>query len=745
MNTIISLVSISFFPMINIIFLFILGFGLTQLILPRQLKQYHLWLSPWTTIIVAIFSLVITSLFGLSVIQVAPLLITFFLLIDIFVLVKRKFSFSINKIEDLIILFFIIITIIFNLSPLIRRDRILTTISLGNNDVISYTTTADYLKNHSIAESFESKVEESTGVLLKDGYRWGTPIINSFFLVLLNLEGYQYTYTSQVVLFSLFLPLVYIFFKILFKPSIFGLIMANVLIGFNANLLYMLYHDFFGQVLFWGLEMLLFIFLYLYLHSSEIEEKKLNFYDYILGILVATLFFSYLEPAIFMFAPLGIFLILKLFILRKNISCYIEALIRIFFIAFITSSISIIRAIVLAFQQAFMGNPNQPIGWQLFRNKIPYANPFEAMGFWSIHNFEPMVTPLAIALSTIVVLIIAYGLIKSRYRLITISYFILFILFYFWTGISLKNFFAYNRAVTYTLPFIIIFFVIGLSVIFEKHKYLGLFLLIIFTGFTGFSAVKFNKRFIREHLVVDKSYISISELKNKKLTEPIYYEGFIEDQTPLWKQIWISYFLYSKDISKVPTVFDNSQYKNRVPDGSLVLISRPTSWIGSPSILFKNIVWSNNYYRLGRLCNSEACLLDSKESLEKVSMGENKYEDTLLISGWDINEGSSRWANEKESKLRLAVKDGYFSKIAIEAVALKNPQNLTVYMNDRIIGRISIGTDWKSYSLPVYTGISRGVYNIKFEYSYGYKPSDVIPGNLDNRILYVNFKKIAFE
>ena len=747
MNTLITIPKILFYPITNILFLSILGFGLTNLFLPKSLRSYWLWLSPWMTIITAIFYFVIASLFGFSVSQVFIPFILFLLGVDIYLLVKVKPKFNIDIKQDLILTILVGMTLVLNLSPLIRHDKMLTTVSMGNNDIIAYTTVGDYLKDHSIAESFKTKVELTIDNLLHDGYRWGTPIINSFFLTILNLEGYQYTYISQTVLFSLFLPLLYILFRILFgKSSLVGLVIVSIFTGFNVNLLYMLYHDFFGQVLFWGIEILLFIFFYSYFDSQEIKDKKFNTYDFILGILITVLFFSYHEPAVFMFIQLGIYLITILFLRTNLFRFYLNALLKIAFISIVTGSFSIVNALMFDFKQAFMGNPNNnPIGWQLFRNKIPYANPFEAMGFWSIHNFEPMPTLLAIILSILVLLIMIKGLFKSKYKILTTSYLIIFSFFYYWTAISQHNFFSYNRALTYTLPFMIILFSIGLTSLYEKHKHFLTVIIVILIGFELWSVVNLNKRFIREHLSVEKSFISISELKNKNIMEPIYAENFIEDETSLWKQIWIGYFLYSKGISTVPTVFSDSQFGSRVPNGSLILISKATPWLQSLKIVYKDIIWENDYYQLGHVCNDNDCLMESKYKLNEIIIGHNEFEDSLLIKGWNIGEGENRWANEKESILRLITKHTNLTNLSLEALSLKEPQEMTIYLDEKLLGHLSIGTEWKNYSLPINYQVHPGVHQIKFTYSYGYRPMDVIPGNLDSRTLYVNFKRIALE
>lgn len=745
LSKLISIFPIILYPFLNIIVLFILGFGLTHLILPKSLRVFWLWLSPWITIITAIFYFVVLNLIGFSLKQTFIPYIIICICAGLYVLIKMKPIINIKK-GDLVLTALVGLTLVLNLMPLIKRDKILTSVSMGNNDIIAYAATSDYLKNHSIKESFKTTTDTAVGTLLQNGYRWGPPAINSFFLTLLNLQGYQYTYIAQVVLYSLMIPLVYIFFQILFgKSNMMGLIIVSVFTGFNANLLYMIYHDFFGQVLFWGIEVLLFIFFYSYFGSQEIKYNKPNTYDFILGILITVLYFSYHEPAIFLFTPIAVFMFICLILKKTYFKNYFFALLKIAFISLITGATSIFNAFIVDYKQIFIVNSNDPIGWQLFRSKIPYANPFEAMGFWSIHNFDPMPTILAIVLSIFVMLIIIKGVLKSKYKILTICYLLFFFLVYYLFGIYKQNFFAYNRALTYTLPFIIVLFSIGITSLYQKKKFFWSLIIIILIGLELWSAVKLNKRFINEQFSIEKSYISILDLKGINIKEPIYAESYIEDTTPLWKQIWTAYFLYSKGISVTPTIFNSDQFENKVPDNGLVLISRSTPWLTSRKIIFNDIIWNNEYYQLGHICNSDECLMKSPHRLYDIKIGKNEFEDSLLINGWNITEGDTRWANEKESTLRLVTKDVYLTKLTIEALSLSKPQEITVYIDDIMIGKTSIDTVWGRYSLPIDSLINPGVHRLKFTYSNGYRPMDVVPGSLDNRVLYVNFKEIKLE
>ena len=123
-------------------------------------------------------------------------------------------------------------------------------------------------------------------------------------------------------------------------------------------------------------------------------------------------------------------------------------------------------------------------------------------------------------------------------------------------------------------------------------------------------------------------------------------------------------------------------------------------------------------------------------------MGKNDYEDSLLISGWNIGEGGNRWSNEKESTLRLVTNDDDVAAFTFEALTLKEPQKIKIFLDEKILGEVSISTKLKEYRVPVNYYLNQGVHKIKLIYSNNYRPIDVIPGNVDSRTLYVNFKEI---
>mgnify|MGYP001572419328 CR=1 FL=1 len=740
---ILTTLTIMVYSLLTISILFFLGYGLTLLFIPKKLKSHAFWLTPWFSIFFLIFFLVIFGLLGFSVKQISPVLVISLLILNLIAFFKRKLKYKVFPLREVIIVTFVIISVLFNCRPLITGAKSLTTISLGNNDVVVYAEVSDYLVDHPISKSFTDKNASKT---ITSNYRW-VPIIISFFLNLFQLKGFEFVYLFQVVLFALTVPIIYLLFKTLYKDSIFGLILCLFLSVFNVNLLYMLYHNFFGQIFFWGIEVFLLIFLFSYLSVQEIKSKDFLKYDFIIGLALSVLFFSYHEAVIFIIAPLFLFFLSRL-VIKADIAYYLRSFIRIFFITGLTSFFSIINAIKIDFMQAFIGYPGQPIGWQLFRNKIPYANPFEALGFYSIHSFKPLPTILAVIFSLLIVAVIVKGIMKSKEKLLLISFLIVYLLFYYWTGISQRNFFSYNRALTYTLPLMIVVFAIGLvNVLFnnKKNRAIDILILILLITLGLYSAKKLSTRFITEYFSVGRDYQSLKNIQNNKelINESIYLENNISNDIPYWNDIWIRYFLNLNKFPVSPVVFKKGQ-KIVVPENGLILIHKRNAYINAPRIIMNKTIWENDFFKIGRLCNSDNCLVNSQENLSTIFFGQTSFEDNLLLSGWSIKESESRWAEGKKSNLRLIVKDDMKSKIVIEALTLEEPQTMEVFVDNQSIGFISLSKEFEQYSLNLKSPLSRGVHLLSFTFSHTYKPSLISQSN-DNRDLAANFKQIRLK
>ncbi len=733
------MIEIVFYTAATFILTFIFGSGLTLLILPSTMRRYALWLTPWILIIFLIFTLTTFSIFGLSVKTVSPFIIVSLLLLNIYVIFKTKLKYIFALKKDTLLLLFVITSITLNLSPLLRRHQFLTTVSMGNNDPIVYAGSSDFLVNHSIRDNFFMTTQDYIGGLLVTSYRWGSPIIESFFLNIFDLKGYQYTYAFEVILYGLMIPMAYILLQIIYKEkSLLALIFLSLLLVFNANMLYIVYHDFFGQVLFWGLGLTLLIFIYSYLDKPSLLINGINIYDILIAFSLSALYMSYHEPVIFILGPLFIY-IFFLFALKKQAKKTLHGIMKIGLVTFLLSSSVIVTATVNDFLQALRVDPNAVIGWQLFRQSVPFANPVEMIGFSSIHNFPPIPVFYAVILSLLVIGIIIYGFIQSKQKLLTFSYIILIVLFLVWL---LNNFFAYNRALTYNLPLILILFTIGVAEIIEKNKKTIYFFAVVFI-MVVVSGILLNKRFLREHAAITKNFISLKNLPANAKHEAIYIEQDINGTMPLWKIIWTSYFIYPEITENLPTKKSvTNRYANSVPDNALILIEKPTAWYVPTKVVLKKVIWENEYYVLGRLCNNEECLIDKSFDLSQVNFSPSDYEDSILLIGWSTKESGHRWINNKIATFRL-VADKPVSNLKMEALSLQKPQSLKVFVNDEFIEEVAIDTSWNEYDF--YIGNHENeVVNFQLEFSNLYNPNS-LGISADPRDLAVDIKKISLE
>jgi hypothetical protein len=522
------MMAIFIYAVLTLIVCFFFGAGITFLILPKELQPYRLWLSPWIFFFFIIVILGFFTFIGFSTGVVSIYLLSVLFLINVYVFIIKKELFVINWRFDGIVTITFLISIILNLSPLILKENLLTTVSLGNNDVVAYATASDYLINYSIFESHYTNVSLPISDLFHIGGRWGPPILNSFFLFIFSLKGYQFTYLFEVIVFVFIIPLAQIFLQVLYKKNFTNFIIVSILFIFNVNFLYTLYHNFFGVVIFWGISLCILIGSFRYLLVDKIHSNSFNRFDLFLAISYAVLYACYHEGVIFITAPLLLYLG-YLFFVKKNYKVYLYKLLKIFCGVFLLSSTSIINAIVFDYIQSFGGYRSGEIGWQVFRAKVPYANPFEMMGFYSIHSFEPLPIWIAFILSLVVVLLIIYGLLKANGKVLLSFYLFINIIFLYWAGPFSMHFFNYNRVVTYTLPFFIILFVIGVSELIRQRKKV-LIIFIFFLLLIVYSGLKLNQRFLHEYKSVSNSYISLQYGPFLKISEQIYTSNSFQMQ-----------------------------------------------------------------------------------------------------------------------------------------------------------------------------------------------------------------------
>ena len=259
------------------------------------------------------------------------------------------------------------------------------------------------------------------------------------------------------------------------------------------------------------------------------------------------------------------------------------------------------------------------------------------------------------------------------------------------------------------------------------------------------SGILLNKRFLREHAAITKNFISLKNLPSYAKHEAIYIEQDINGTMPLWKIIWTSYFIYPEITENLPVKKSvTNQYSNSVPDNALILIEKPTPWYVPTKVVLKKIIWENEYYVLGSICNARECLLNNADKLSHLAFSDTDYEDSILMKGWSVKEPDSRWATSKETTARLVAGDHEVTFLILEALSLDKNQSVTVFVNEKSIGKKQLSLEWETYTFELLERAQNEVLNIKFVFDKVYNPAQMGISQ-DTRDLTVNFKRIELK
>lgn len=729
----IGIVAVAF---LSIFVLFTLGYGIAFYGIPRQLKEYTLWLTPWYGVVSIILILTILSLFGIPT-RWGSLFVFTALGILSSIAFFQGHRIYLGKKETLIIVFITFFSLLFNLQPLFTM-KFLTTISFGNNDIHAYALTADYLIDHSIAESFITPTPVGVYTLLNFGFRWGAPVLSSFFLSIFRLAGYQLMTILQAVLFALTLPLIAIFSRMIFPTSPLTHFLSIIFFSLNVNILYILYHNFFGQVLFWPLYLLFILYLFEYCRSPYFHYRTFNAFDIQLGLLFASLFFTYHEGTLLIILPL-VLLIPAFRLLDHSINSTIYVLFKIVGASFFLASASMIFALIFAYFYR-IDELSAPIGWQVFRTTLPYANPFEAFGFLNIHTNPSLPLLSAFFSSLVVISFFLYGLFHIKNRVLFACFFLpIFGLLLFFGPVK-QHFWMYNRFITFALPIGVPVFTAGIAKFTQRKRIISFLIPTIFLFFLFISAKQLHFRYRQEFRRVEKSYVTLKDAQSYiSPKDSLIITSLHETNEQDWNTITAKYFLFG--INEKP--FISGVKSSPIPsDNSFVLLSKESA--RQPSFLIRSVVWENDFFALGKLCYSNDCLLHYTEDLSQVEMGTTTGEDSLLLSGWNAKEPNSRWVGGKKALLQLVTKTAGYSQLSFETLTLNEPQKVTVVIDGKVVGTVSIGKDWKNYTLPSSTTLSSGIHTIQLDFSHTYRPSDIL-GNQDTRDLSANFRSIRLE
>ena len=178
---------------------------------------------------------------------------------------------------------------------------------------------------------------------------------------------------------------------------------------------------------------------------------------------------------------------------------------------------------------------------------------------------------------------------------------VFFVFLYLVFALYFKNFFTYHRAVTYTLFLTSILFSCGIYYILSlfRNKIVKIIIILVLSLVTVRSSYRTIYQLYWHPRIVDKSLVSLTTLnKNTSISQPFFTSDVFLGEYDLWKRLWQEYFLTDKLIvtrQNYPTEINNLQ--------NVVLVLSEKNYLEreDKKIIYKNIVWQNQYYVLGEI------------------------------------------------------------------------------------------------------------------------------------------------
>ncbi len=580
-----------------VLLLYISGLGLSSIILPKSLKSYTFFISPWLGTIGIVVASVYMSMAGFTMEQASrPIfLISSLLFLHCLLRDKAQLKFSKVSLSVLIMTSFILL---YNIWPMIFRVGYPTVMSLGNLDPVAYATTGDYLiKNSVFGGDFQDPFVPSVASasdLITYSFRWGSGIIFSYFAVLLNTRSYEIFTTLISIFFALTYPLVYVLAVLIYKKDKLKIAVLTFLTyGINSTLLYILYNAFFGQIIFGGLIALTLVLLCQYL-SDKLKTHNLNHYDLTLGLILSSITTIYPEGYFLAVFPMLIYGATQL--ITKNVENLFK-IVKIIILSIIFNPFTFGTMARWFIRMVKVTTIEEHIGWEAIR----HAFPAEALGFYNLNYYRDLPILFDVILTVVILGIAFLGFLRIKNKLLILSYAIFFIGFLFLFKFIKPNFFVYHRTITYSVFLFSAVFSIGMTRLFDRFNYrliiIFVFGIMIFLSLRSANRTMFQ--FASHHRSVDRPLISLIQLdKNTKIKKPFVTSDVYFTEYDLWNRVWTYYFLnHKKIITKANYVTLISEYNVKLP----VLTAKNKTSNDDKVINYKKIIWENEFYQLGRI------------------------------------------------------------------------------------------------------------------------------------------------
>lgn len=572
---------------------FAMGLGISYLLLPSSISKYRFWLAPWFGIMLIAVLGGILSVGKLPMSSASYVIGIVGLILLAYSLVLGKIKKPNLNIENKLLLGVIVVLILFNLYPLIAKVGYPTTLSMGNLDAVSYTSVAEYLKDHTVLNGSEINVYKpytwSVVDLLHYGFRWGPPIVLSFVGVIFGTKIYAIYTILLTVVFALIFPLVYLLAKRFLGKSSYLLMLITLLVfGLNSTLLYWLSQAFLPQFMYTGIFLTSILLLLSYINEKS-EGWKITSWDIALGLCFSAIASVYPDGLILAFSPIWLYVLLDVVINKKTGS--LVKVLKILGMTIVINPIIFSTAIRQIMRLVMMTTNTDFIGWEKIRN----MSLFEMMGFHNLYYSRDLSTTVDWLLGLPVFYFMIKGFQRVKNKILIGSYLAVMLVFIGFFSMVVDNFFVFNRVIGYTLFMFSVLFAVGLANYLKKIKS-KVFVLIAMTVVTIFSlrsSIRSLKQVYWHHRSVDQALISLMEFEDANYFRTA---DTVLGEYDLWERVWTEHFLRDQNI------IDRQNYsivKSEVQDIRLMLARKNMLERYEQKIDFGTVVWENEYYIFG--------------------------------------------------------------------------------------------------------------------------------------------------
>ncbi len=237
--------------------LLFLGWGLTKLLLPDS--KHGIGYAPWVGIAQTGLILVLLAWTGLKVQQIfyIPLIFSAALALRSALLAIGKMKTRFSSRSTVLISVTLLAGFILAL-PSVDKNKYITSFTLGNNDILDYTLTAEYLKDHNFkpfVKPFGESPDHSDASVGERIASWQIPSTRWLGIFFLSFLSSLYRVDSSVLfspflclLVALIIPLLSILASDTLKLSGIGLL-GLLLAVINPHIPFIAYHAFLPQIL----------------------------------------------------------------------------------------------------------------------------------------------------------------------------------------------------------------------------------------------------------------------------------------------------------------------------------------------------------------------------------------------------------------------------------------------------------------------------------------------------------------